>query len=334
MKAQFANELAIGATVDSMFSLRSKEMRAARNGDAYLALELADRSGQIPAVLFRPRAEASVVPVGGVVHVRGTVTSFRNIKRISIESLRAAETWDPEDLLCTSTRPREDLVADLKRIVASVNDLELRKLLRAIMSDRSFFERFTACPAAQTHHHAYLGGLLEHTVSVAGLCSMLAEQYPGVQRDILITAAVLHDVGKVDELRFDTSIEYTDRGRLVGHVVMGVMLVREVATRARIKLPADRYALLEHAMLSHHGELEWGSPKRPCTMEALLLHHADNLDAKAAGLGALLGAASTADEAWTDAGNLFRRPLYAPRPFEEDRPHHAMEDELTYQRTA
>jgi 3'-5' exoribonuclease len=136
----------------------------------------------------------------------------------------------------------------------------------------------------------------------------------------------LHDIGKCKELAFDTAIEYTDEGRLVGHVVLGMRMLHEALTRARVQAEPERVMLLEHAILSHHGELEWGSPKRPSTLEALLLHHADNLDAKAAGFSALLTGAVRADEGWTDAGNLFRRPLWAPRAAQDDRPSAEVED--------
>jgi len=334
MKACYVNELAEGAKVDAVFALRAKEIRATRAAEAYLSLELADRTGQIPAVLFRPSPEASAVPVGAVARVRGTVTSFRGSKRISVDSLCPASAWDPEDLLASGPRCTEELVVEFKALVRSVSDPEMRRVLSAVFGDRAFFERFVRCPGAQSYHHAYLGGLLEHTVAVASLCRSLGEQYPHVEQDLLVTAALLHDIGKVDELSFDVAIGYTDAGRLLGHVVLGMNRLHDAVSHTRVKVSGDRLARLEHAVVSHHGELEWGSPKRPSTFEALLLHHADNLDAKAAGFSALLTGAARADEAWTDAGNLFRRPLYAPRPVEDDRPHRAEEDSQYSQRTA
>jgi 3'-5' exoribonuclease len=334
MKSCYVNELAEGAKVDAVFALRAKEIRATKASEAYLALEVADRSGQIHAVYFRPSPEASALPVGAVARVRGTVTSFRGAKRISVDSMSAAASWDPEDLLASGTRSTEELVAEFKALVRSVSDPELRRVLTAVFGDRTFFGRFVRCPGAQSYHHAYLGGLLEHTVAVATLSRSLGDQYPHVDRDLLVTAALLHDVGKVDELSFDVDIGYTEAGRLLGHVVLGINRLHDIVACARVRVSVDRMARLEHAVVSHHGELEWGSPKRPSTFEALLLHHADNLDAKAAGFSAILGRATRADEAWTDAGNLFRRPLYAPRPAEDDRPHHADEDAQYSRRSA
>lgn len=332
MVARFISELSEGSRIDAALALRTKEMRAARNGDAYLTLELADRTGSLPGVLFRPNPEAASVPVGSVVRVTGTVTAYRGMRRISVDSMRPASAYDPEELIASGTHSRDELVSEFTELVRSVNDSGLRRLLRAVFGDKQFFERFQRCPGAQTHHHAYLGGLIEHTVAVASLCTTLAERYEMVDRDLLIAAAVLHDVGKVDELEYTTSITYTAEGRLVGHVVLGLQRVRTAAVGARVSGP--RLLRLEHAMLSHHGELEWGSPKRPSTLEALLLHHADNLDAKAAGFSALIAGASQVDEEWTDAGNLFRRPLYAPRAAEDDRPHRPDEDTEHFRLTA
>ena len=326
MKGQYANELAEGAKVDAPFALRVKEMRAARTGDAYLVMELADRTGQIAAVYFRPAPEASAVPVGSVVRVCGIVTTYRGAKRISVDTLRPAVSFDPEDMIAVGPRSRDELVAEFKALVSGVSDPELQSVIRSVFGDREFFERFTRCPGAQSYHHAYIGGLLEHTVGVASLCRALAEQYSQVDANLLVSAALLHDIGKCDELSFDTSVEYTDQGRLVGHVVLGVQRVRNMIGRCRVKIAEARLLRLEHAILSHHGELEWGSPKRPSTFEALLLHHVDNLDAKAAGFAALISGAARVDESWTDSGNLFRRPLYAPRSAEDDRHFRADED--------
>ncbi len=182
-----------------------------------------------------------------------------------------------------------------------------------------FFKGFVESPAAQTYHHAYVGGLLEHTVAVATACSGLASLYPDVDRDLLVTGALMHDIGKVDELSLGASIEYTDEGRLLGHVVLGERRLRTAVEAMRARVPDQIMTKLSHIMISHHGELEWGSPKRPCTLEALVLHHADNMDAKTAGFIEAAQAASRVEEPWTDAMNLFQRPLYAPRAVEDDR---------------
>lgn len=319
MERRFVESLAAGERVEAVFALRAKEMRAARTGEAYLTLELADRSGRIGAVMFRPPREACDVPAGSVVRVRGTVTSFRGMLRISADELRVATEYDPAEILPAGTRDPEELLAELRAIVGAVRSAPLRALLRAVFGDKAFMERFKGCPASQCYHHAYLGGLLEHTVSVATLCRGLADLYPHVDADLLIAAALLHDIGKVDELEYRTSIEYTDEGRLLGHLLLGERRVHAAVERLGQRMPAELGMRLSHVLLSHHGELEWGSPKRPCTLEALVLHHADNLDAKTSGFIAAAASATLVEEAWTDSANLFRRPLWAPRAVEDDR---------------
>jgi len=332
MKAHYVNELAEGSQVDGAFVLRSKEMRAARTGEAYLTLDLADRTGSIRGVIFRPSAEAIDVPVGSVVEVRGRVTSFRGSRRITADTMTPASSWNPADLMGTGIRAAEELAAEFTALVRSVRHAQLRALLRGVFGDRAFFECFARCPGSQSYHHAYLGGLIEHTVSVAEHCAHVAHQYDGVDRDLLVTSALLHDVGKVEELSYETSLGYTDAGRLIGHVVLGARRVRQAAVSARVD--EGLLVRIEHAMLSHHGELEWGSPKRPSTIEALLLHHVDNMDAKAAAFSQMLAGATATEEQWTDSANLFRRPLFAPRPVEDDRPYRADEDGQHFRQTA
>jgi 3'-5' exoribonuclease len=326
MKRAYVNELAEGMRADAPFALRSKELRVARNGDTYLSMDLADRTGTVAAVCFRPTHGALAVPVGTVVDIRGMVTTYRGAKRVRVDSIEPANQWESEDIVAGGKRSKDELAIEFGQLVKSVADPELTRVLRAVFSERTFFDRFSSCPGSQSYHHAHLGGLLEHTVAVADLCRTLASQYPQVDADMLVTAALLHDIGKCDELTFDTAIDYSDEGRLLGHVALGARRLREAVHKARIRVRPERLMLLEHALLSHHGELEWGSPKRPSTLEALLLHHADNLDAKASGFLTLLAGPTRVGEAWTDAGNLFRRPLWAPRAAEDDRPSVTLED--------
>ena len=328
MKSQYISTLAEGAHVDSTFVIRSKEMRATRAGDAYLALELSDRSGLMPAVWFRPDARSAAAPSGSVVRISGRVTTFRGNKRISVDSLISARQYDPEDMIAAGPDDRDSSIAQFRALAGTVHGSELRRVLKAVFGDELFFERFAACPGSQSRHHAHLGGLITHSNAVASICVTLAGLYEQVDRDLLVTAALLHDMGKVDELAWDTGIEYTDEGRLLGHVILGERRLRRATDRLRTPIRPGLLTRLSHAMLSHHGELEWGSPKRPSTLEALLLHHADNLDAKATGFTELVSGASSIDERWTDAQNMFRRPLYAPSSAETERPNRVEEDQL------
>ena len=320
MERQFIAALVEGERVDAVFALTGKETRAARTGDPYLAIELADRTGRIGGIMFRPTAIAAEVPVGSVVHVRGLAAAYRGVVRITVDQIRPARQYDPSDLLPSGTRDPEELVSELRAHVKAIGDRALSAVVRRVFADAGFMRRFKSCPASQSYHHAYIGGLLEHTVSVASLCRALCDIYPHADADLLLAGALLHDIGKVDELRFTTGIDYTDDGRMIGHVVLGERRVRAAVDSLGDSISHETATRLSHVMLAHHGELEWGSPKRPCTLEALMLHHADNLDAKTAGFITAAASAARADEPWTDASNLFRRPLWAPRAVEDDRP--------------
>lgn len=320
MKEHYAGSLKEGERVDAAFALRAKELRSTRTREAYLSMDLADRTGRVPAVMFRPDRGAESVPSGTVVQVRGIVTAYRGVLRISVDGLRPAGDYEASDIMPAGRRDTAELVGELRSLVRGVKNPHLARLLRRIFGEKQFMSRFCECPAAQTYHHAYLGGLLEHTISVATLCRSLGALYPDLDSDLLVTGALLHDIGKVDELSFDTSIEYTDSGRLLGHVVLGERRLSRAIDGLAVAMPSELAMKLSHVIISHHGELEWGAPKRPSTLEALLLHHADNLDAKSVGFIEASRSASLVEEPWTDAMNLFRRPLYAPRPVEDDRP--------------
>jgi 3'-5' exoribonuclease len=326
MKRQYVNELADGVRVDSEFVISSKQMRTTRGGEPYLALELADRTGRMPGVWFRAASGGATVPVGSVASVQGCVTTYRGVKRVTVESLGCAGEFEQSDMLPGGLSDNAQIVQEFRTVAAGVRSPELRRVLTAVFADEVFFSRFTQCPGAQSHHHAYIGGLVEHSLAVARICRSLSLEYPQVDSDLLVTAALLHDIGKVDELSWGTSIEYTDQGRLLGHVVLGQQRLRDATSRLRKPVSSHVLMRLSHAMLSHHGELEWGSPKRPSTLEALLLHHADNLDAKAAGFVDLVSGAGAVQERWTDSYNLFRRPLFVPVSAEDDRPAPIAED--------
>lgn len=315
MKSQYVNALSEGMRVGCVFAVRTKELRSSRSGEAYLSLQLGDRTGRIAAVMFKPDAAAQALPTGTVARVEGVVTTFRGVQRVSIERLRPAERWDSRDLLPASSRDTGELLAQLRELVRGVHEPQLARLLRAVFGDKAFMRAFTVCPGAQQHHHAYLSGLLEHTVSVAALCAAAATRYPELDRDLLMTGALLHDIGKVEELAFGTAIEYTDEGRFLGHVVLGERRVRRVVEHLP-EFPSELAMRLSHLVLSHHGELEQGSSRQPCTLEAVVLHQCDDLDAKASGFMQATAGASRVEEQWTDSGNQFHRPLYAPAPLD------------------
>lgn len=320
MKTQFIRDLKEGGTVETEFVVCRKEVRIARSGCAYLVLELGDRSGYVGARLFADAREtAERLSEGDYVAVRGTVERYRGRRELIVRSLVTLEpdAVDAADFLRTSPRSTDELLGFLEFLVREVANPHLRRLLEAFVADELFMEKFRTAPAAKSYHHAYLGGLLEHTVSVATLCEHAAQQYPEVDKDLLVTAALLHDIGKIDELEYRSKIGYSDEGKFIGHLIMGERMITE-RVEAIPRFPRELALRLRHAVLSHHGELEWGSPKRPSTLEALILHHVDNLDAKVAGFGEIVRRYGGPDVKWTDLQNLFRRPLYVPRALADE----------------
>lgn len=316
MNKEFIAGLQEGDQVDATFAVRSRDLRAARTGDPYLALELSDRSGSIPAVMFRPGPDQWGVPIGGVVEVRGRVTSFRGVKRISVERMVPADAYEPADLIPTAARSIGELQAAFDLLVRGVRHRGLRAVLSAVFDEDGIRAGFAAAPGAHHRHHAYAGGLLEHTVAVASLCRVLVDRYDGLDADLLVTAALLHDVGKLDELRCAATIELTDAGRLLGHVVLGERRVSRAIERVGTAVDADIALRLLHLLVSHHGEPEWGAPARPAMLESVVLHHADHLDAQAAGFSQAVASAGIMEQRWSDSANAFGRPLHvtaAPR---------------------
>lgn len=312
MKEQYIADLSEGGKVDSLFVLRSRDLRSARTGEPYLALEVGDRSGRMPAVMFRPGQIEESLPLGSVVRAKGLVTTFRNVRRITVDTLRPVSAFEPADFLAAGRRDREELLGELRALVRRIRDPRLRSVVRTVFGAPGFIDRFVASPGAVGRHHAYVGGLLEHTVSVATLSLSLASAYPEADADLLLAAALLHDVGKTEELSHDPSFEFTDIGRLVGHVVLGEQIVsRAIAAQTRPLAPAVAARLL-HALLAHHGEREWGAPQSPVTIEALLLHHADHTDSQAAAFLEAVAGAAVLDQTWSDRANGFGRALMVP----------------------
>lgn len=309
MRARYVIELTEGARVDTSLVIRSKEMKAARNGDAYLSLSLSDRTGAIHAVYFRPDRAAASAPVGSVVQVQGTVTRFHGTKRISVESMTPAVTWDSSDFLPSGPRPIEELIAEFGTLIRSVEEKSLRALLMAVFADKLFFDRFSTCPASSDGCRAYLGGLIEHTIEVASVAREIARRHDVIDRDLLVAAALMHDIGRADELEFDVSIAVTDVGRLLGHVTLGLRRLHAAATGIRID--EGILARIEHALLVHHDDADGSTTPRPSTPEALVLARADQLDREAVALESALAGAIVAEEKWTGTGNPYGRSLFA-----------------------
>jgi 3'-5' exoribonuclease len=274
--AQFENQIK-----DIFLAVVSRQLRTTREGAPYFALVLCDRTGQIECRMWEIAGVLEEFAQGDVVKVRGLVCRYQDKLQLKIEKIRKArpEEYDLGDYVPKTSRDVGELWAELNNYVASFTDRHLRALLRAFLDDPEIAEALKSAPAAKAMHHAWIGGLLEHIVSLMGVASDMAQRYPEINRDLLLTGVMLHDIGKLRELRWGTSFDYTLEGHLVGHIIIGIrMIEQKLATLP--DFPRPLRILVEHMVVSHHGKYEFGSPKLPMVPEAVMLHYLDDLDAK------------------------------------------------------
>ena len=272
-----------GKLFDSFFLVLAKQQRTTRQNKPYLSLTLGDKKGQIEGRVWElgdPRI-AKDFDRGDMVKVRGSVSRFDDRAQLKVDQLRKAldSEADKKDMLPATSRDVGELWRMLEASIASVTNPDLKRLLNALLTDAPIAQAFREAPAARQLHHAWLGGLLEHVISLLGLADRVAAHYPMLDRDLLVTGVILHDIGKIRELSWNTGFDYTVEGVLLGHIQMGV----DLAEKTIAGLPGfpDRLrTLVLHMILSHHGKLEFGSPKLPMIPEALVLNFLDDLDAK------------------------------------------------------
>ncbi len=322
-KTQFVKDLEEGVRVDDLFLIKSSRLAETRAGKPYLQLSVMDRSGEINGPVWERAEElAPHCQSGSFVRLQGMVQSYRQQLQLKIDSL---QPW-PRDDVCfadfvpSCSRDREEMADQLQGLIRSVDNPYLKKLLNRFLKNEPMWQKFQEAPAAKGIHHAYLGGLLEHSLSVAVLADTISAHYPGVDRSLLIAGALLHDVGKVEELQMELAlIDYTPRGRLKGHLVMGSEMV--AAESAQIKnFPVELLEQLQHLILSHHGRQEFGSPTVPMTIEAFLLSFIDDLDAKMNLMEQLRTKMTESGLQWTEYQRSLERFLYlSPMPAEEER---------------
>jgi 3'-5' exoribonuclease len=278
MVAELANQE--NRAITGFFAVASKQVRTGRDGGRYLALILNDRTGQIDGRMWEIE-DAGEFDAGDVVKVRGEVSRFNERLQIKVEKIRraTADEYELADFVVQSSRDIGEMWAELQGWVASLRDPDLKALLEAFLSDAEIARALKEAPAAKGLHHAWIGGLLEHILSLMGMAELAAQHYPEANRDLLLTGVVLHDIGKLRELSWGTSFDYTLEGQLLGHITIGIGMIEQKIAGIP-NFPAAKRLLVEHLVLSHHGEYEYGSPKLPMTAEAILLHYLDNLDAK------------------------------------------------------
>ena len=293
--------------VRGIYLVQTKRKGLTKRGDPFLSITLIDRTGEIEAKVWEGVEEISpLFQEGDVVDVTGLAHSFRNQIQLTLTRLTAGSTdSDPSLFLETTTKDVSAMMKCLKAILCKIENPHLKALLDRFFSDNPFMTSFRRAPAAKHFHHSYLGGLLEHTLSVSELMVSVTTHYRELDEDLLLASAFLHDIGKTREFIFDRHIDYSDEGRLLGHIALGVMMVEDKLSGMKV-FPEDLALKLKHLILSHHGEFEFGSPKRPKILEAFALHLVDDLDAKMAGLGRFMEKDSQ-EGPWTDFNRLYGR---------------------------
>jgi 3'-5' exoribonuclease len=308
MKTLFVSELTSEQSITTFFLVHAKEIRNTKEGKPYLRMELGDRSGTIEARMWTKfELPAHDITRDDFVKVDGRVELYRDKPQLSILQLRKAKPEEIElgDFLPHTKEDVEKMYADLLDYAGSIKNPWLQKLVLGILTDHSISARFKKAPAAKVMHHAYLGGLLEHVVGLCGLAEQVAEHYPELNLDLLLTVAMLHDVGKLDELCYERAIGYTTDGQLLGHIIMELETVLHAIDKIP-GFPPELKTVVQHLLISHHGQYEFGSPKLPMIREALVFHFLDDLDSKMAAVRAAL-ASESGDEEWSAYSSALQR---------------------------
>ena len=306
----------------SSFVVTSKQVKPKKTGEPYLALTLADRCGQIEAKMWDNVEDAlDAFDQDDFLKVKGLLNRYKNRFQLTIHKLRRlgdAEV-DFADYLPKTTKSIDELWQTLGEFVASFDDPYLRSVVQAFMSDPLIAEAYRNAPAAKTLHHAYIGGLLDHVVSLFRSCDLVCRNYPQINRDLLLTGAFLHDIGKIYELTYTRSFSYTSRGQLLGHMIIELEMLQ--AKLAAIPgFPDELKTLLEHLIISHHGQYEFGSPKLPMFPEALMLHYLDDLDSKMESMRAHFEREAETDSNWTSYNASLGRVLLNTAKFLKKEP--------------
>jgi len=314
----FINEIAPAQTINDVYLVRDPILRSTTRGDLYIAMYLCDRTGQINGRMWQAtEATYNAIPRPGFVHIQGRSELYQNNLQIVINSINpvAPEKVDLDDFLPRTDKDVAKLFEEVKKMLAAVKNEQLRLLVGRFLADKPLMEAFCKAPAAVKLHHAYLGGLLEHTHNMLRVALSVLPLYPQVQADMVLTGILLHDIGKTEELACDIAFNYTDAGQLVGHIGQALlMLNRKADALAAEGKPVDQRILdgLGHIILAHHGQYEFGSPKLPATAEAFMVNYIDDLDAK---LNQVAGAIENdpGNTDWTAWVNALGTRLYRKR---------------------
>jgi 3'-5' exoribonuclease len=308
-----------GEKIDAICVLAGLTVRQTRQQKPFLRLELNDSGGRVDAVMWDGfDEELTRTPLGQVLRVHGRMEAYDDRPQVIVNSISvpASGSYDPSALMPSSERDPAEMLSELDKIIASVEHPLLRKLIEVAFSEDNFRVKFTQAPAAKRWHQAYIGGLLEHTLNVVAHARALAVRYSEIENDLVIAGALLHDIGKISEYSWDGYLDSSTEGRLVGHLVIGVELLNGWIGQID-NFPKPLAWQLKHLILSHHGSLEFGSPVPPRTLEALVVHYADDLDSKVSGVLKIRNRQLDAPGEWTEYIRLMETQFFKSSVFED-----------------
>jgi 3'-5' exoribonuclease len=314
---RFVNQLGERDSIDQVFLVADKQLRANRNGNLYLQLRLTDKTGSLTGMLWNATDNLfNSVETGNYLRVAGTTQHYNGQLQMIITRVEPTDPRqvDEQDFVTVSGEEIDKLAARLTELLRGITNSHLRNLAECFLADEEFLGKFIMAPAGIKNHHAYRGGLLAHVVSLMETCRVVAPLYPELDSDLLLLGAFLHDAGKIDELTYEREFGYSDAGQLIGHVVMILSTIEDkIAESERTageKFPAELCLRLKHLIVSHHGEYQFGSPKLPMTLEAIALHLLDNLDAKLYSVAQLLKEDASGDSSWTSYNQALGRKFF------------------------
>jgi 3'-5' exoribonuclease len=296
-------------TVDGLFMVKEKNINVGKNGRAFMSLSLGDKTGAIDGRVWdRVEELAKEFDAGEVVRVKGLVQLFQNRKQLIVHRIEKPEagSFNVEDFIVVSGKNPADMMVELLTVIRSMKNDHLRQLTLDVLEDPEIKPLFMQAPAAKTIHHAWRGGLLEHVLSICKILDFMAGHYSYLNRDLMIFGGIFHDIGKVWELSYESTLGYTDKGRLLGHMLIACELVEKKASRI-LGFSEELKDMCKHIILSHHGKLEYGSPKRPKFMEAMLVAMVDDLDSKMATIQTFIESERNVSEKWSRYHDLFDR---------------------------
>ncbi len=320
MSRRFVNELADGESVEEVFLLADKQLRANRNAQLYLLATLRDRTGAINGLMWNVNEDqVAHVAAGDLVRVRGKVQLYQGSLQLIVTNVQKApaDGLNIADFQPAAPKNGERLAARLREILLSIDDPNIRSLMECFLIDDALMRDFCRAPAGVKAHHAYPGGLLEHVVNILETADRIVDLYPPVDRSLLLAGIFLHDLGKIREMSYDNAMTYTDEGQLLGHLIIAIeILTAKVAETSRLTgepFPEETVLRLKHMIASHHGTYEFGSPKLPMTPEAIALHLLDNLDAKVHEFHRAIVDDPNAQSSWTPFCPRIDRKLFKGR---------------------